>query len=114
MSTMATSMTIPVDHRRVPPEGFAQPTSGERSARRYRRPRAPSQYLTRGSSKRIADIDGEIDQHIGSREQQDYALDDGIVAPQDRVDGEPTDAGNGEDRLGDDDAADEQRNAACR
>src|SRR6202030_4289635 len=59
----------------------------------------------------VADVDREIDQHIGGREQQDDALDDRVVAAQDGIDGEPADAGDGEHRLGNDDAADKARHA---
>src|SRR4051794_26765962 len=64
-----------------------------------------------GIEQRVADVDGEIDEHVPRREHQDDALDDGIVAPQDGVDDETADAGDGEYRLGDDDAGDEQRDA---
>ena len=73
--------------------------------------RPPCQYRMRGSSKRVAEVDEQVDQHVGGREHQDDALDDRIVAAQDRIDGQPADAGDREHRLGDDDAADQQRDA---
>src|SRR5207249_8456950 len=36
----------------------------------------------------VRKIDGQIDQHVDRGKNQDHALDDGIVPPQDRVDGE--------------------------
>src|SRR6266568_7562593 len=60
--------------------------------------------------QRIAQIDQQVDQHIGGRENEDDALDDRVVAAQDGVDREPPEAGDSKHRLGDDDAADQQRN----
>ena len=54
---------------------------------------------------------GEIDQHVDRGKNQDHALDDRIVAPQDRIDGQPPDAGKREHRLRYDGAADQQRDA---
>src|SRR5579862_4092850 len=61
--------------------------------------------------ERIAQIDQEVDQHIGGREYEDDALDDRVVAPEDGVDREAPEPGDGKHRLGDDDAADQQRDA---
>ena len=48
----------------------------------------------------VADVDQQIDQHVADREHQHDALDHRIVAAQDRIDGQPADAGNGEHGLG--------------
>src|SRR6266849_4746873 len=53
--------------------------------------------------QRIAQIDQQIDQHIGGRENQDDALDDRVVAAQDGIDREPSEAGYRKHRLGNDD-----------
>src|SRR2546423_8019358 len=61
--------------------------------------------------KHVTQIDGEIDQNVGRGEDQDDALNDRIIAPQDRVDGETADSRDCENRFRDDRAADEQRDA---
>src|SRR5580693_5176577 len=66
-----------------------------------------------GIEEGVAHVDEEIDDDVDSREDQCHALDDRVVAAEDGVDREPADAGNGEDRLRDDDAADQQRDAAA-
>src|SRR3954454_4032407 len=53
----------------------------------------------------VADVDREVDEHIGGREQKRYALDDRVVAAQDGVDGQPPEPRDGSHGLGDDDAA---------
>src|SRR5437016_9858522 len=40
----------------------------------------------------VRKIDRQIDQHVDRGKNEDHALDDGIVAAQDRVDGEASDA----------------------
>src|SRR5713226_7608057 len=61
--------------------------------------------------QRIAQIDQEVDQHIGGRENQDDALDDRVVAAQDRIDRQPPETGDREHRLGHDDPRYQQRDA---
>src|SRR5512135_1244219 len=60
-----------------------------------------------GIEARLHDVGGEKDEadQDGQRERQ--ALDDRIIAAIDRIDHQPADAGNGEDRFGDHGAADE-------
>src|SRR3984893_9305241 len=53
-------------------------------------------------NQRVAEFDQQVDQHRGGREDQDDPLDDRIIAPQDRVDGQPAEPGDREHRLGDD------------
>ncbi len=69
------------------------------------------QYRMRGVEHRIEHVDHEIDDDIRAREHEDDALDHRIVAAQDRVDRQAAEAGDGEHALGDDDAADQQRDA---
>src|SRR5438093_9162854 len=59
----------------------------------------------------VRKVDQQIDQHVDRGKNQDHALNDGIVAAQDRIDGEASDAGQREHRLGDDRAADQQCDA---
>src|SRR3989442_276649 len=59
----------------------------------------------------VRKIDRQIDQHVDRGKNQDHALDDGIVAAQDGVDGEAADAGQREHCLGDNGAADQQCDA---
>src|SRR5687768_11062267 len=59
----------------------------------------------------VGEVHREVHEHVGAREDQDHALDDGIVAPQDRVHREAPDARDGEHGLGDDRAADQERDA---
>src|SRR5436190_17171914 len=40
----------------------------------------------------VAEIHGEVDEHVGAREDEHHALDDRVVAAQDRVDCEAADA----------------------
>src|SRR3546814_8333072 len=48
----------------------------------------------------VADVDQQVHQHLGPRKQDDQPLDDRVVALQDRVHRQPSEAGNVEDRLG--------------
>ena len=66
-----------------------------------------------GSSDRTACRGGrrQIDQHVDEAEQQHDALDDRIVAAQDRIDGQPAEARDGEHALGHHRAADQERDA---
>src|SRR5262245_50111606 len=59
----------------------------------------------------IQDVDEEVQQHVDARDDQDAALDHRIVAPHDGIDREAADAGEGEDALRHDGAADEEREA---
>ena len=43
----------------------------------------------------------EIDEHVRRRDDQDDALDHRVIPPQDRLDDQPADARQGEDRLRD-------------
>src|SRR5262249_25767666 len=43
--------------------------------------------------ERVGEINRQIDEHVGEREQQDDGLDGGIVAGQHRVDREPAQSG---------------------
>src|SRR5438552_9570063 len=49
----------------------------------------------------VAQVYREVDQHVGRGKHQHDALDDRVVAAQDRVHREASDAGEGEHRLGD-------------
>src|SRR5687768_4462619 len=59
----------------------------------------------------VGDVDDQVHDHLGGSEHQDQALDDGIVALQHGIDGEPAEPGDVEHGLGDDDARDQERNA---
>ncbi len=59
----------------------------------------------------VGQVDSEVDQHVEAGENQDHALDDGIVALGNGVHHEPAHAGDVEHRLGDDDATDQQCDA---
>src|SRR5688572_536404 len=48
----------------------------------------------------VAQVHREIDQHVCGGEDQHHALDDRVVAPEDRVDREPADAGERENGFG--------------
>src|SRR5512135_378459 len=61
--------------------------------------------------QRVAEVDQQVDDDVHGGEQQRDALDDRIVAPQERVDGQPAEPRNREHGLGDDHAADQQRDA---
>src|SRR5438045_3516328 len=61
--------------------------------------------------QRIADIVQQIDQHIGAGKDQDDALNDRIVATQDRVDGQAPEPRDCEYCFGDHHARDQQRHA---
>src|SRR6185436_10110233 len=41
----------------------------------------------------VANIHREVDEHVGARKDQHHALDDRVIAPQDRIDREPPDSG---------------------
>ena len=56
-------------------------------------------------------VDHQVDQHVDEAEQQHDALDHRIVAAQDRIDGQPAEARDGEHALGHHRAADQQRDA---
>src|SRR5262245_22506381 len=58
---------------------------------------------------RVEEVDGEVDEDVHGRDDQHHALDDRVVSPQDGVDRQAADPGDGEDALGDDRPADEQR-----
>ena len=49
--------------------------------------------------ERVGQVDHQVDQHVDEREQQDDGLDGGIVAGQHGIDGQPAEAGDGEDRF---------------
>src|SRR3990172_8084002 len=53
-----------------------------------------------GIEDAIEEVDGEVDDDERDRGEEDRALDDRVVAVVDGLDGEPADAGPGEDRLG--------------
>src|SRR5947208_16525379 len=58
-----------------------------------------------GIENRIEEIHDEVQDHEGGREQQNHALDHGVVTLEDRVEEKPPDAGQRKDVLDDDDAA---------
>src|SRR3954449_7984795 len=47
----------------------------------------------------VADVDREVDEHVGGREQKRDSLDDWVIAAQDGVDGEAAEARNREHGL---------------
>src|SRR5688572_32318751 len=57
----------------------------------------------------VADIDHQVHEDLHAGEDDDEALDDGVVALQDRVDREAPEARDVERGFGDDDAGDQQR-----
>ena len=59
----------------------------------------------------VGQVHEQIDDYVDYREQQDDALDDGVVAPDDGIDGQAADARHGKHGLGDHDAPDQQRDA---
>src|SRR5262245_34201425 len=56
--------------------------------------------------QRVRYVHQQVDQHVGAGGDEHHALDQRVVAREDRLDDEPTEAGNDEDLLGDDGAAD--------
>src|SRR5206468_3432991 len=58
-----------------------------------------------GIEDAVEQIDEQVDAHERERQDEDPGLDDGIVAHEDRLHGEPADARPGEDRLGHDGAS---------
>src|SRR6266571_6506483 len=69
--------------------------------------------LTAIADPRVEDAVQHVHEQVGEDhddgDEHDEVLDDGIVAPEDRLDQEPRDAGQVEDGLRDDEAADEKR-----
>src|SRR5262245_6306687 len=59
----------------------------------------------------IGQIDDEVEEHVDARDDEDDALNDGIVTAHDRVHGEPAETGHGEDALRHHRAADQEREA---
>src|ERR1700693_6004845 len=59
--------------------------------------------------KNVRQVDQEIDQYVDRGKYKDHALNDGIVAAQDRVDRQPPDSRQREYGFGHDRAADQQR-----
>src|SRR6202049_1217170 len=59
--------------------------------------------------KNVRQVDQEIDQHVDRGKNENHALNDGIVAAQDRVDRQPPDSRQREYGFGHDRAADQQR-----
>src|SRR6059036_3834486 len=74
---------------------------------------AISAGLTAIAHARVEDAVQHIHEQVGEdhddRDEHDEVLDDGIVAPEDRLDQEPRDAGQVEDGLRDHESADEKR-----
>src|SRR4029450_10985747 len=64
-----------------------------------------------GIEEGVGDVDDQIHDHLGGGEHQDQPLNDGIVALQYGIDGEPAEPRDVEHRLGDDNAGDQERNA---
>jgi len=58
--------------------------------------------------ERVAEVNDQVDQHIGCGKDQDDPLNDRIVATQDRIDGQPAEARDREYRFGDDDTRDQR------
>src|SRR5260221_12988332 len=56
----------------------------------------------------VAQVHREVDEHVGRGKHEHHALDERVVAAQDRVHREPSDAGEGEHGFGDDGTADGQ------
>src|ERR1700694_6065941 len=59
--------------------------------------------------KNVRQVDQEVDQYIDRGKNKNHALNDGIVAAQDRVDRQPSDSRQREYGFGHDRAADQQR-----
>src|SRR5262249_9137492 len=57
--------------------------------------------------ERVEEIHAEVDEHVGGGGNEDHALHHGIVTPENGRDDEPPQAGDVEDDLGDDGAADQ-------
>ena len=87
--------------------GGATDTAAVAVAARHRGRSIPDARVEHG----VEHVDHEIDDDIRAREHEDDALDHRIVAAQDRVDRQAAEARNREHALGDDDAADQQRDA---
>src|SRR5207237_10775116 len=64
-----------------------------------------------GIQEHVGEVDEQIDRYIDEGEEQDHALDRREVARQNRIDGEPTQTGNGVHRFGDYYPADQDRDA---
>src|SRR2546428_2417270 len=69
--------------------------------------------LTAIAHARVEDAVQHVDEQVGEDhddgDEHHEVLDDGIIAPENRLDQEPGDAGQVEDRLGDHQTADEER-----
>jgi len=52
-----------------------------------------------GVEEDIQEVDHQVEEHIDAGDDEHDALDHGVVAPHDGVDGQPADAGQGEDAL---------------
>ena len=61
--------------------------------------------------QRVRQVDGKVHEHVHGREDQRDALDDRVVAAQDRIDRQSSHAGYREDGLGDDRASDQRGEA---
>src|SRR6267142_7115054 len=74
---------------------------------------AISAGLTAIADPRVEDAVQHVHEEVGQNhddgDEHDEVLDDGVVAPEDRLDQEPRDAGQVEDGLRDHEAADEKR-----
>src|SRR5689334_16868666 len=83
---------IPTMRRRITPPAIA--VGWRRNASRKRRQvgEAATSVADARIEQRIAEIHEQVDDHVGAREDEHHALDDRIVAPQDRVHGQPPDA----------------------
>ncbi len=65
--------------------------------------------LMRGSTKHVGQIDDQVHGHDDDGDEHHEVLHHRIVAPADRLDQEAGDAGDVEDRFGDDQAAEQER-----
>src|SRR5437870_9608320 len=80
-------------------------------------PPSPTLRFTRASvtdpriEEHVREVDEQVDEHVDDREEQDHRLHRRVVAREDGVHREPPEPGNAVDGLGDDDAADQPRDA---
>src|SRR5215813_3380531 len=106
MTRHASPATIVGWRRRIP-----RRAGGEGASRGTSTPSTPGSVADAGVEEDIEDVDEEVQEHVDARDDQDDALDHRVVAPHDGVDGEPPDAGEGEDALRHDRASYEEREA---
>src|SRR6266508_1939282 len=110
MSERQASLATRVDWRRRK-HRRAAPGSGAVAAAIGAAPAAARSVADAGVEEDIQDVDDQVQEHVDARDDEDHALDHRVVPPDDRVDGEPSDAWQSEDALRHHRPADEEGEA---